>query len=268
MAYRRKRAATKSKRTQSTIRSRNGPTPAKKSRASKKEPVREVTNGSNDNETYVVESVSGIAIGDYGGPGDVSFLIRWKGYNPSESTWEPLENLNDRSIIKRFQPLIDKIESFKETASTGKAANRKKGRRGRGKRKIQVNPDEEFEVEDVLGIWYDHEDDVIRYKIKWKDYPLSKCTWEKQENLTQCEDLISSISSVVDYFEQHYTRPPKSKGKAKPAKKGRKAAPRTKQVQKKQQEEDEDEDEEENEEELENDKQEQNNEDDGDETDY
>ena len=216
MVSRRKRAR------KTPLKTQNGPSPAKKARANRKElkkNVPESNTESNDNDSFVIESVSGVAIDDSNRK--PYFLIKWKGYPHDESTWEPLEHINDKSVFKRFQPLIEKIEGFQESAGD----KRKKGTRGRKPGRKKGEKDQEYEVEDILGIWFDHEDAVIRYKIKWKDYPLSECTWETSKNLTQCEDHLKSISSAVSYLEEIYLSDidePKSKAKS-PNKRGRKA---------------------------------------------
>ncbi|KAK3397069.1 hypothetical protein B0T20DRAFT_248493 [Sordaria brevicollis] len=44
------------------------------------------------------------------------------------------------------------------------------------------DPDEEFEVEDIL-LEELGEDDVKMYLVRWERYPLDQCTWEPEDNL-------------------------------------------------------------------------------------
>jgi len=38
-------------------------------------------------------------------PGQVKYLVSWKGYGPDEDTWEPYENLKDggEHVVRQFQ---------------------------------------------------------------------------------------------------------------------------------------------------------------------
>ncbi|KAK1777940.1 hypothetical protein QBC45DRAFT_433896 [Copromyces sp. CBS 386.78] len=47
---------------------------------------------------------------------------------------------------------------------------------------VQHDPDEEFEVEDILCETSD-EDGKSTYLVKWERYPLYQCTWEPEDNL-------------------------------------------------------------------------------------
>jgi len=40
------------------------------------------------------------------------FLIRWKGYRPSEDTWEPEAHLNCKDMIAKFMERVDKAKSI------------------------------------------------------------------------------------------------------------------------------------------------------------
>lgn len=43
------------------------------------------------------------------------YLIKYKGYDDSENTWEPIENLNCKRLIKRFEQKIQKNVKTSDT---------------------------------------------------------------------------------------------------------------------------------------------------------
>ncbi len=46
-----------------------------------------------------------------------------------------------------------------------------------------------YQVEDIVD--KKDENNIIKYKVKWKGFPLSEATWEPVENLTNVEALIN-----------------------------------------------------------------------------
>ena len=54
--------------------------------------------------------------------------------------------------------------------------------------------EDEYEVEKVLG--HRVENGVQLYLLKWKGYPMSECTWEKEDNM-DCDDLVKEYWSRV-----------------------------------------------------------------------
>jgi hypothetical protein len=71
------------------------------------------------NTSYQVEKI----LDHTGKPGSYKYLVKWKGYKKSESTWEPVENFDDINIIAKYwkdyrsrQP--DKPEKIPQTNPT------------------------------------------------------------------------------------------------------------------------------------------------------
>ncbi|XP_046663158.1 heterochromatin protein 1-like isoform X1 [Homalodisca vitripennis] len=66
--------------------------------------VESVTDGKN----YEVEKILEVHTRKNGSR---EFLIRWKGYRPSDDTWEPEEHLDCPDLIERFMEKVDKAKS-------------------------------------------------------------------------------------------------------------------------------------------------------------
>lgn len=176
----------------------------------------EKENDSEDEDIYVMEAVAGVCLPKATGLPEI--LIKWKGFPIDESTWEPIGNIHDNNALVHFQPLLDKIAEFKP--SKGGGAGKKK------QPKLAKKSEQEYEVEELLGIWYDHEDDVIRYQIKWKDYPFSQNTWETEANLTSCSDFIEPLTDAIEYLQKTFMKDTTSKSTTAKRPTGRRAGKR------------------------------------------
>eukprot|EP00826_Nyctotherus_ovalis_P054027 TRINITY_DN7056_c0_g2_i1.p2 TRINITY_DN7056_c0_g2~~TRINITY_DN7056_c0_g2_i1.p2 ORF type:complete len:161 (+),score=61.11 TRINITY_DN7056_c0_g2_i1:202-684(+) len=73
--------------------------------------------------------------------------------------------------------------------------------------------DTEFVVESILDRRIDN--GAVQYKIKWKDYPVSQCTWEPLCHLTNVEDMIASFEYQQIVKERTKEVGEKSVGKTK-----------------------------------------------------
>lgn len=51
-------------------------------------------------EVYVVERVVDKRVTD---DGKIEYLLKWQGYSESENTWEPVEHLNCKKLIEKFE---------------------------------------------------------------------------------------------------------------------------------------------------------------------
>ncbi len=54
----------------------------------------------------------------------------------------------------------------------------------------------EYSVENILD--KKSENGIIKYKVKWLDYPMNCCTWEPSENLTSCNELLDEFNKKLN----------------------------------------------------------------------
>ncbi|XP_015119463.1 heterochromatin protein 1 [Diachasma alloeum] len=77
-------------------------------KAKKTNNVKKENNTKEDNAEYEVERIIDVY---FKKNGKREFLIRWKGFKPSEDSWEPEDNLNCPDLIKKFMAKVDEAKS-------------------------------------------------------------------------------------------------------------------------------------------------------------
>ncbi|XP_011310703.1 heterochromatin protein 1 [Fopius arisanus] len=70
--------------------------------------VKKENNAKEDNAEYEVERIIDVY---FKKNGKREFLIRWKGFKPSEDTWEPEDNLNCPDLIKKFMVKVEEAKA-------------------------------------------------------------------------------------------------------------------------------------------------------------
>lgn len=154
------------------------------------------------NNEYEVEAI----IDSRSKKGKTKFLIRWKGFDESDDTWEPEETLNCPDLIKAFK---------KKTNKTVKKPKAKKRKRyvdsdseendddddsdyGTSKKRKGATGSGEYEVDRILdakinrhGKW--------EFFVSWKGYGPDSNNWEPESNLN-CPKLIDRVRILGFYI--------------------------------------------------------------------
>lgn len=72
----------------------------------------------------------------------------------------------------------------------------------------QAYKDSQFSVEAIMG--WRKVGKKNMYLVKWQDYPPSENTWEPEENLGNCDDLIKTFMESQNYKVKYKQEPPLS----------------------------------------------------------
>ncbi|KAG7171827.1 chromo domain-containing protein LHP1-like [Homarus americanus] len=113
------------------------------------------TAGRNLEESYEVEAIMGLREVK----GRTEYKVRWKGWGSKYDSWLAEDELNCPDILKRFNATLDKLEK-----------------------------QEDWQVEKILE--EREKKGKIEYLIQWKDWGPKYNTWEPQENLAGCQDIM------------------------------------------------------------------------------
>lgn len=173
---------------------------------------------------YDVEKIMGEKIES----GQRFFLVKWKGWGEKSNTWEPEESVECFELVEKFR---DSCRSVKPKAvkqspvKKAKAKYVKKGKkgvekRGRPKKKArkqesdvedgddetgndeeeQENTEEDNETGDEATDWVVEKivkerdtDGKKEYLIRWKGYKAADDTWEPEESVDNCQDLLADF---------------------------------------------------------------------------
>lgn len=136
--------------------------------------------------------------------GKVEYLLKWKGYDDSENTWEPIENLDCQELIDNFEESLKKKEKKKDpddskrkrstpTVATAEAVGSKKP-------KDKPSSNEGFarglEPEKIIGAT--ESDGELKFLIKWRGINETDTVPAKEANL-KCPQI------VIDFYEERLT---------------------------------------------------------------
>lgn len=182
----------------------------KRGKQNRKTATKQTKENSDDAEAdYEVEEILEMRTGE---DGNKEFLVKWKGYKKSESTWEPEDHLSCKDLIAAFNkkteltanPTAGRKRASKSSATPkGKKAkpeskqnSRAASKSGRSKSvqkstKDQKKSEKEYEVADILEMRTD-ESGNKEFLVNWKGYKKSDSTWEPENNLS-CKNLIEAF---------------------------------------------------------------------------
>merc|ERR1712156_1086653 len=119
----------------------------------------------NEQDEYEVESIVDKKILKNG---KIKYLVKWKGWDEEDNTWEIESNINSRKLIDEYNknnPSISEGEESEEEEST----------------------DEDYEVEAIVD--KRKRRGKIQYLVKWKGWDEKDNSWEVEDNL-DCTELI------------------------------------------------------------------------------
>merc|ERR1712238_14232 len=137
----------------------------------------------------------------------IEYLVKWKGYPSSKSTWEPSESLRDTALdtVLAYDAKVknevkdDDTYLEVEEIMEHRTCNLKVGQYGQQRKEKKKKEEPKFE-----------------YLVKWKGYPVSESTWEPSKSLrdtalqiveayeanikkeTKNNDIFYEIEDIID----------------------------------------------------------------------
>ncbi|KAI1277763.1 hypothetical protein HDE_14585 [Halotydeus destructor] len=76
-----------------------------------------------------------------------------------------------------------------------------KGKKRPGpKSKTMKKTEEEFEIDGILGLRYNHEENGLQYLVKWKGYSMKACHWESEENVANASVFVDPYHEAAEYL--------------------------------------------------------------------
>ncbi len=137
--------------------------------------------------------------------GKVEYYLKWKGYDDSENTWEPLENLDCPDLIQEFEENYKKRqEKKKEEDAKRKRANTSTTiadhppaqKKSKDKISENIGFQRGLEPEKIIGAT--ESDGELKFLIKWKGSSATDTVLAKEAN-QKCPQV------VIDFYEERLT---------------------------------------------------------------
>lgn len=126
------------------------------------DPKNDRSGAEEEEEEYIVEAIRNRRTRN----GKVEYLLKWKNYEESDNTWEPVDNLDCPDLIAEFE---SKRKEIKEKSSGEK---KRKGGGGEGDKKKKKTDDDEakgfergLEAERIIGAT--DASGELMFLIKW-----------------------------------------------------------------------------------------------------
>lgn len=153
-------------------------------------------NAKNSNNEYEVEAI----MDSKTVKGKTRYLIRWKGWDESDDTWEPEETLSCPDLIKAFKKKGPK--SKKATPKKKVVGKKRKRYNDSGSEENDSDDSDygspskktkgEYEVAKILNARINKQG-VWEFYVMWKGYGPEDNNWEPESNLN-CPKLINDVS--------------------------------------------------------------------------
>ena len=119
---------------------------------------------------FVVKAVHDECIID----GVLKCKVEWVG--KEEQTWEPSHRIRHTGPYKDFQKSLNSQSDISSI---------------------------EYKVEDIISRRFHN--GVNQYLVLWKDYPIDQCTWEPEEHLTNCQEILIDFKRrLLVYYLQSF----------------------------------------------------------------
>ncbi|XP_068208741.1 uncharacterized protein [Palaemon carinicauda] len=112
-----------------------------------------------EEESYEVEAIMSLREVE----GRTEYKVRWKGWGAKYDSWLPEDELNCPDLLKRFLTTLEKLEK-----------------------------QEDWQVESILESR--NQKGKVEYLISWKDWGPKFNSWEPEENLEGCKEILERFN--------------------------------------------------------------------------
>lgn len=116
------------------------------------------TGAQEEEESYEVEAIMSLREVE----GRTEYKVRWKGWGAKYDSWLPEDELNCPDLLKKFLTTLEKLEK-----------------------------QEDWQVENILDTR--QRKGKVEYLISWKDWGPKYNSWEPEENLAGCKDILDQF---------------------------------------------------------------------------
>lgn len=148
-----------------------------------------------EEEEYTVEKVVNVRFRN----GKKEYLLKWKGYNESENTWEPEDNLDCEELIREFEDKLTKKKKEKEEKKRKHAADDEHAKKKKKLEEDDSKPrgfDRGLQPEKIIGAT--DSSGELMFLMKWTDSDEADLVPARQANI-RCPQI------VIAFYEERLT---------------------------------------------------------------